>query len=184
MKRVKESTDSSPVKEIHKPIESPEEGRFLKRRTSMPGGLIQDEEVDEEKVIIPTRYKSWNPPETVNQKGPILSKENAPEKDKLEEFKAEKPVKKSQREEEKYESIIEKVMKRVLDQKINLIMEEIFTISPKFMQELKFFSEEEKKYLIYLKSPNIQDQIPIQELNIEYIMHYSCPLGMMEVTIG
>ncbi|MBW0542854.1 hypothetical protein O181_082569 [Austropuccinia psidii MF-1] len=180
----KESRDSLPVKEIHKPIESPEEGRFVKRRTSMPGGFIQDEEVDAEKFIIPTKYKSKNPPETVNQKGPILSHEKAPEKDKPEEFKAEKPVKKSQREEEKDESIIEKVMKRVLDQKINLIMEEIFTISPKFMQELKFLSEKEKNYLISLKSLNIQDQIPIQELNIEDKMHYSCPLGVMEVKIG
>ncbi|MBW0524668.1 hypothetical protein O181_064383 [Austropuccinia psidii MF-1] len=74
-------------------------------------------------------------------------------------------------------------MKKVLDQKINLTLEGILNISPEFIQELKF-SEEEKKHLISLKPPNIEDKIPIQELTMDDTMHYTCPLGIMEAKIG
>ncbi|MBW0467382.1 hypothetical protein O181_007097 [Austropuccinia psidii MF-1] len=106
----KESSDTLPVSKTPNPIESPEEGRFVKRRTSIPGGLIQNKEVDEENIIIPTKDKYKTTLETVDKKGPILPEEKEPEKDKQEEFKAvvkshkaEKTVKKSQREEKKDE---------------------------------------------------------------------------------
>ncbi|MBW0560258.1 hypothetical protein O181_099973 [Austropuccinia psidii MF-1] len=85
--------------------------------------------------------------------------------------------------------IVEKVINKVLDQKINLTLEEIFTISPRFMNELKFLSDREKKYLMSLKSINNEERVEDQEGNqqdiiIEERMHYACPLGMIEVSIG
>ncbi|MBW0467510.1 hypothetical protein O181_007225 [Austropuccinia psidii MF-1] len=102
----KQSAGSLPLKEIPKPIKSLEEGRFVKRRKGIPGGLIQNEDVDEGRVIITRKYKSKISLETYNHQEPILSKEKTPEKGNPEEFKAvvkshkaEKPVKKSQSEE-------------------------------------------------------------------------------------
>ncbi|MBW0555718.1 hypothetical protein O181_095433 [Austropuccinia psidii MF-1] len=71
-----------------------------------------------------------------------------------------------------------------MDQKINLTLEEIVTISPNFMQELKFLSNKERKYLMSLKSINSQEQTTTQEIIIKDKMHYSCPLGMIEVSVG
>ncbi|MBW0556514.1 hypothetical protein O181_096229 [Austropuccinia psidii MF-1] len=85
--------------------------------------------------------------------------------------------------------IVEKVMNKVLDQKINLSLEEILTISPRFMNELKFLSDTEKKYLMSLKSINNEEKVEDQEGNLQDIiieqrMYYAYPLGMIEVSIG
>ncbi|MBW0543169.1 hypothetical protein O181_082884 [Austropuccinia psidii MF-1] len=85
--------------------------------------------------------------------------------------------------------IVEKVINKVLDQKINLTLEEIFTISPRFMNELKFISDREKSYLMSLKSINNEERVEGQEVNLQDIiieerMHYASPLGMIEVSIG
>ncbi|MBW0521943.1 hypothetical protein O181_061658 [Austropuccinia psidii MF-1] len=71
-----------------------------------------------------------------------------------------------------------------MDQKINLTLEEIVTISPKFMQELKFLPDKERKYLMSLKSINSQEQTTTQEITIKDKMHYSRPLGIIEVSVG
>ncbi|MBW0516754.1 hypothetical protein O181_056469 [Austropuccinia psidii MF-1] len=75
-------------------------------------------------------------------------------------------------------------MEKVMDQKINLTLEEIVTISPKFMQKLKFLSDKERKYLMCLKASNSQEQPTTQELIIQDKMNYSCPVGMLEVSVG
>ncbi|MBW0537407.1 hypothetical protein O181_077122 [Austropuccinia psidii MF-1] len=85
--------------------------------------------------------------------------------------------------------IVEKVINKVLDQKINLTLGEILTISPRFMNELKFLSDREKKYLMSLKSINNEERGEDKEGNQQDIifeerMHYACPLGMIEVSIG
>ncbi|MBW0503104.1 hypothetical protein O181_042819 [Austropuccinia psidii MF-1] len=75
-------------------------------------------------------------------------------------------------------------MEKVVDQKINLTLEEIVTISPKFMQELKFLSDKERKYLMSLKSINSQEQTTTQKIIIQDKMNYSCPLGMIDISVG
>ncbi|MBW0464416.1 hypothetical protein O181_004131 [Austropuccinia psidii MF-1] len=75
-------------------------------------------------------------------------------------------------------------MKKVMDQKINLTLEEIVTLSSKFMQELKFLSDEEKKYSMSLKSINTKEQESSQEKIIKDKIYFSFPLGMMEILIG
>ena len=160
----------------------------IKKKTSIPGGLIEEEEAEEEKVIIPTKYKSSKPQEVIKPPEPTKPNPNTSAKEKETDKKAliklpkvevnKKPLV------EEEGSIIEKAMKKVMDQKINLTLEEIVTISPKFMQELKFLSDKERKYLMSLKSINSQEQTTTQEIAIQDKMHYSCPLGMIEVSVG
>ncbi|MBW0525734.1 hypothetical protein O181_065449 [Austropuccinia psidii MF-1] len=90
----------------------------IKKKTSIPGGFIE-----EEKVIIPTKYKSSKSEEVI--KPPELTKTNpnTSEKEKETDKKAliklpkvevnKKPLV------EEEGSIIEKAMKKVMDQKIN-----------------------------------------------------------------
>ncbi|MBW0548494.1 hypothetical protein O181_088209 [Austropuccinia psidii MF-1] len=152
----------------------------IKKKTIIPGGFIE-----EEKIIIPTKYKSSKSEEVVKPPEPTKPNPNTSEKEKETDKKAliklpkvgvnKKPLV------EEEGSIIEEVTKKVMDQKINLTLEEIVTISPKFMQELKFLSDKERKYLMSLKSINSQEQTTTQEIIIQDKMHYSCPLGMIEV---
>ncbi|MBW0525735.1 hypothetical protein O181_065450 [Austropuccinia psidii MF-1] len=53
-----------------------------------------------------------------------------------------------------------------------------------FMQESKFLSDKERKYLMSLKSINSKEQTTTQEIIIKDDMHYSCPLVMIEVSVG
>ncbi|MBW0491881.1 hypothetical protein O181_031596 [Austropuccinia psidii MF-1] len=98
--------------------------------------------------------------------------------------KEDRAVIKPKKEDKEEVPIVEKVINKVLDQKINLTLEEIFTISPTFMNELKFLSDREKKYLMSLKSINNIEIVEDQEGNqkdiiIEERMHYACPLEMI-----
>ncbi|MBW0541521.1 hypothetical protein O181_081236, partial [Austropuccinia psidii MF-1] len=166
--KAKRQSQSLPKKEVNKPQET------LKKKTSIPGGFIDDEHHEEEKVIIPTRYKSPRPS--------AIDKES-------EEPKEDREVLKPKNEDKEEVPIVEKVINKVLDQEINLTLEEIFPISPRFMNELKFVSDREKKYLMSLKSINNEEIVEDQEGNqkdiiIEERMHYVCPLGMIEVSIG
>ncbi|MBW0546816.1 hypothetical protein O181_086531 [Austropuccinia psidii MF-1] len=109
----------------------------IKKKTCIPGGFIEDE-AEEGKVIIPIKYKSSKSEEVF--KPPELTKTNpnTSEKDKESDKKALIKLPKVEVDKnplvEKEGSIIEKAMKKVMDQKINLTLEEIVTISPKFMQ--------------------------------------------------
>ncbi|MBW0542330.1 hypothetical protein O181_082045 [Austropuccinia psidii MF-1] len=160
----------------------------IKKKTSIPGGFIEEEEAEEEKFIISTKYKSSKPEEVVKPPEATKPSPGVPAKEKETHRKAliklpKVEVKKKPFIEEEG-SRIEKAMKKDMDQKINLTLEEIVTISPKFMQELIFLSGKERKYLMSLKSINSQEQTTTQELIIQDKMHYSFPLGMIEVSVG
>ncbi|MBW0540084.1 hypothetical protein O181_079799 [Austropuccinia psidii MF-1] len=76
-------------------------------------------------------------------------------------------------------------MNKASDQKFNLTLEEILTISPRLMEEMKFLSESEKKYLMSLKYINTEEQeLPQEKIIVIDKIHFSCPLGMMEILIG
>ncbi|MBW0542001.1 hypothetical protein O181_081716 [Austropuccinia psidii MF-1] len=157
-------------------------------KASIPGGFIEEEEAEEEKVIIPKKYKSSKPEEVVKPPEPTQPKPTAPAKEKEIYNKALIKLPKMEVNNkpliEEGGSIIEKVMKKVMDQKIDLTLEEIVTISPKCIQELKFLSDKERKYLMSLESINNQEQTTTQEIIIQDKMHYYCPLGMIEVSVG
>ncbi|MBW0570624.1 hypothetical protein O181_110339 [Austropuccinia psidii MF-1] len=54
----------------------------IKKKTSIPGGFIEEEEVEEEKVIIPTKYKSSKPQEVIKPPEPTQPKLTPPAKEK------------------------------------------------------------------------------------------------------
>ncbi|MBW0566194.1 hypothetical protein O181_105909 [Austropuccinia psidii MF-1] len=81
-------------------------------------------------------------------------------------------------------SIIKIFMKKLMDQKIHITLEETITILPKIMQELKFLSQKERKYSMYIKPIDSEDKPPTQEIIIQEKMHYSCPLEIIEVSVG
>ncbi|MBW0539223.1 hypothetical protein O181_078938 [Austropuccinia psidii MF-1] len=82
--------------------------------------------------------------------------------------------------------IIEHVMKKILEQEINLTLEEILSISLTFIDKLQNLTTLEKEVI---KSVNMSD-IQERPLSLKIKDHdtprlnYACPLGFMEVFIG
>ncbi|MBW0552585.1 hypothetical protein O181_092300 [Austropuccinia psidii MF-1] len=167
------------------PVQSKE---VIKKKVSFPGGYIEEEDTEEgERVIIPSKYKEAKEPNIIKEP------ESKPvQQPILEVIKEKTPVKKQESEklfsklthkdsaprkllikEEDGESIIEKVMKKFLDQKIHLTLEGILTISPSFTDQLKFLSEKGKKYLMSMKSINNQEQLVTPE---EVIIDKKCTM--------
>ncbi|MBW0549666.1 hypothetical protein O181_089381 [Austropuccinia psidii MF-1] len=187
--KAKAQSQPLPKEEVNKPQET------FKKKTSIPGGFIDDEDNEEEKVIIPTRYKSPRPSEIKKESNVAIPKSKTPQqpideiKTIIKALKEDRIAVKSRKEDKEEVPIVEKVINKVLDQEINLTLEEIFTISPRFMNELRILSDREKKYLMSLKSINNEERVEDQEGNqqdiiIEERMHDACPLGMIEVSIG
>ncbi|MBW0555869.1 hypothetical protein O181_095584 [Austropuccinia psidii MF-1] len=78
------------------------------------------------------------------------------------------------------------IIKKVLEQKINLTLEQILVMSPKFFNQLKNLSEEEKKSISSIDTKEIQTKLMSHHLgNYEQPkLHYSCPLRFMQVWVG
>ncbi|MBW0498408.1 hypothetical protein O181_038123 [Austropuccinia psidii MF-1] len=153
--KAKAQSQPLPAREVTQPQE------ILKRKTSIPGGFIDNDDQQEEKLIIPTRYKSPRPSEFNKEEEVAIHKNKTPQEQPIDEIeslikapKEERIAIKPKKEDKEEVPIVEKVIKKFLDQKIKLTLEEIFSISPRFMNELKFLSGREKKYLISLKSIN------------------------------
>ncbi|MBW0529378.1 hypothetical protein O181_069093 [Austropuccinia psidii MF-1] len=82
--------------------------------------------------------------------------------------------------------IIEHVMKKILEQKINITLEEILSMSPTFIEKLQSSTTQEKEVIKSVNTSNIQERL--LSLNLwDYFtprLNYACPLGFMEVFIG
>ncbi|MBW0562683.1 hypothetical protein O181_102398 [Austropuccinia psidii MF-1] len=78
------------------------------------------------------------------------------------------------------------IFKKVLDQKINLTLEQILVMSPKFFDQLKNLLEEEKKSINSIDKKEIQTKLINHHLgNYEQQkLYYACPLGFMQVYLG
>ncbi|MBW0583485.1 hypothetical protein O181_123200 [Austropuccinia psidii MF-1] len=82
--------------------------------------------------------------------------------------------------------IIEHVMKKILEQKINLTLEEILSMSPTFIDKLQNLTTQEKEVIKSVNTSNIQERllsVKLQDYDTPRL-HYACPLGFMEVFIG
>ncbi|MBW0559731.1 hypothetical protein O181_099446 [Austropuccinia psidii MF-1] len=84
------------------------------------------------------------------------------------------------------QGIMAQIIKKVLDHKINLTLEQILVMSPKFFNQLKNLSEEEKKSINSIDTKEIQTKLINHHLgNYEHSkLHYACPLGFMQVYLG
>ncbi|MBW0579973.1 hypothetical protein O181_119688 [Austropuccinia psidii MF-1] len=115
----------------------------INKRPNIPGAYIEYEQKEEEKTIIPTKYK----PQLVKNEKEILPQE--PKIDQTED--TQEPMNKVNErkiiKEEKLDiqEIMAQIIKKVLDQKINLTLEQTLVMSPRFFNKLKNLSEEEKK---------------------------------------
>ncbi|MBW0526952.1 hypothetical protein O181_066667 [Austropuccinia psidii MF-1] len=126
--KLKTKSQQLPSKETIQPKET------IIKKPSIPGGYIENDEPKEERVMIPTKYKSQKSPEINKLPEPSTPKTQTPLKNKLEQEnkvilkKEEQLIKRPPVKGNDGEPIIVKFLNRVLDQKINLTLEEILTI--------------------------------------------------------
>ncbi|MBW0475297.1 hypothetical protein O181_015012 [Austropuccinia psidii MF-1] len=81
--------------------------------------------------------------------------------------------------------IIEHVMKKILEQKMNITLEEILSISPRFIDKLQSLTTQESVVLKLANTSNIQGRLLSFKLRDYHtpVFYYACPLVFMEVLI-
>ncbi|MBW0529604.1 hypothetical protein O181_069319, partial [Austropuccinia psidii MF-1] len=169
-------TQQEDKNEVHKPF-----------KKKIPGSYHEEDESEEEiRVLIPTKYKKKQEgKELDNDDIEIISKEKNNEVLIQDSQKMELKNKvKSTANNPKL--IIEHVMKKILEQKINLTLEEILSISPTFIDKLQNLTTQEREVIKSVNTSNIQERLLSSKL-WDYDtprLHYACPLGFMEVFIG
>ncbi|MBW0477242.1 hypothetical protein O181_016957 [Austropuccinia psidii MF-1] len=157
-----------------------------KKKEAIPGTYIEEEkdEKDEERVIIPTKFQSSNIPKPDQPEEEI---ENIANKNEDEEIpKEEKKFRKPQKKQVETKLEIDKIIKKIMQQKINLTIEEILRMSPNFVHKLQELSEKDKEKIKSLNSMDIQERIltfGFKEIPKPKI-YYACPLGFIEIFIG
>ncbi|MBW0519075.1 hypothetical protein O181_058790 [Austropuccinia psidii MF-1] len=143
----------------------------------------EDEAEEEIRVSIPTKYKK-------TQEGKEVENIEIISKDKNKEV----PRQDSQMMELKNKVksiannskiIIEHVMKKILEQKINLTLEELLSMSQTFIAKLQNLTTQEKEVMKEVNTSNIQEILLFLKLWDYDIprLHYACPLGFMKVFI-
>ncbi|MBW0533168.1 hypothetical protein O181_072883 [Austropuccinia psidii MF-1] len=131
--------------------ESPNKEDSQSKKTILPGTYHEDEAEEEIKIIVPTKYKDKHTTRNETFEGTeIKEKENVEEEgDKLNKrmvhHKTEKKEFIKDKKEFKPKLAIENVIKKILEQKINLILEEILSVSPTFIPRMQGISLEEKE---------------------------------------
>ncbi|MBW0581874.1 hypothetical protein O181_121589 [Austropuccinia psidii MF-1] len=113
-----------------------------KKRAEISGTYIEEEK-EEERVIIPTKFQNSDIPKPDQPEEDIenIAKKNEDQEITKEEKKLRKPPKKPV--ETKLE--IDKIIKKIMQQKINLTIEESLRMSPNFVHKLQELSEKDKE---------------------------------------
>ncbi|MBW0551006.1 hypothetical protein O181_090721 [Austropuccinia psidii MF-1] len=153
------------------------------KKAAIPGNYIEEEK-DEERVMIPTEFQNSNISKTDQPEEEIenIANKNEDEDNAKEENKFRKPQNKQV--ETKLE--IDKIIKKIMQQKINLTIEETLRISPNVVHKVQELSEKDKEKIRSLNSIDFQERLlsfgfkEIPKIKI----HYACPLGFMEIFIG
>ncbi|MBW0472580.1 hypothetical protein O181_012295 [Austropuccinia psidii MF-1] len=145
-----------------------------------------DEEEEEIRVLIPTKYKKTKEGKEVdNYDIEIISKEK--NKDVLRQNSQRMELKnKVKSTANTLKLIIEHVMKKILEQKINPTLEEILSMSPTFIDKLQNLTTHGKEVIKSFNTSNIQERLLSVKLRDYDIprLQYACPLGFMEVFMG
>ncbi|MBW0551643.1 hypothetical protein O181_091358 [Austropuccinia psidii MF-1] len=153
-----------------------------RKKPAIPGMYIEEEK-DEERVIIPTKFQNSNIPKTDQPEEEI---ENMANKSEDEDIPKEKKVRKPQKKQVEGKLEIDKTIIKIMQQKINLTIEEIFRISLNFVHKLQESSEKDKEKIKSLNSMDIQERLlafGFKEIPNPKI-HYACPLGFIQIFIG
>ncbi|MBW0554889.1 hypothetical protein O181_094604 [Austropuccinia psidii MF-1] len=97
-----------------------------------------------------------------------------------------KKVRKPQKKQVEGKLEIDKIIKKIMQKKINFTIEEILRMSPNFVHKLQELSEKDKEKIKSLNSMDLQEILltfGFKEIP-KPIIHYACPLGFMEIFIG
>ncbi|MBW0525675.1 hypothetical protein O181_065390 [Austropuccinia psidii MF-1] len=155
------------------------------KRTNIPGAHNEDEQKEAEKTIIQTKYKK---PQQVQSEKEIPFQEPQIDHtknthDSIKKFNESRITKEKKLD---IQEIMAQIIKKVLDQKINFTLEQILFISPKFCNQLKSLSEEEKNSISSIDTKQIQTKlIKLHLSNYEQPKApYAGPLGFMQVYSG
>ncbi|MBW0558365.1 hypothetical protein O181_098080 [Austropuccinia psidii MF-1] len=114
-------------------MERQSQSKELKKKAAIPGTYIEEEK-EEERVIIPTKFQNSNIPKPDQPEGEI---ENIANKNDEEISKEEKKLRKPQKQQVETILEIDKIIKKIMQQKINLTLEEILRMSPNFVHKLQ-----------------------------------------------
>ncbi|MBW0537127.1 hypothetical protein O181_076842 [Austropuccinia psidii MF-1] len=108
----------------------------INERPNIPEAYIEDEQKEEEKPIISTKYKK---PQLVPNENDIPSQQPKIDhtKNTQESIKKVNERQIIKEEELDIQETMTQIIKKVIDQKINLTLEQILVISPKFFNQLK-----------------------------------------------
>ncbi|MBW0567077.1 hypothetical protein O181_106792 [Austropuccinia psidii MF-1] len=154
-----------------------------KKNKAIPGTYIEEEK-EEERVIIPTKFQNSNIPKPDQPEEEI---ENISNNDEYEEIpKEEKKLRKPQNKKAETKLEIDKIIKKIMQQKISLTIEEMLRMSPNFIHKLQELSEKDKEKIKSLNSIDLQERLLTfgsKEIPKPKI-HYDFPLGFMEIFIG
>ncbi|MBW0569721.1 hypothetical protein O181_109436 [Austropuccinia psidii MF-1] len=162
------------------------------KKPILPGTYHEDEAEEEMKIIVPTKYKDKHTKRDEKFEGTeSKEKENVEEEsDKLNKkmvyHKTENKEVLKDKKELKPKLAIENVIKKILEQKINLTLKEILSVSPAFIHRLQGISLKEKETLKSVNTLEIEeDFIYIRIKDFEKPrLNYSCPLGFMQLFVG
>ncbi|MBW0531239.1 hypothetical protein O181_070954 [Austropuccinia psidii MF-1] len=82
--------------------------------------------------------------------------------------------------------IVEDVIKKIVEQKIDLTLEEILTMSPTFIDKVQNLTTQGKEVIKSVNMSNIQERLLSSKKHNHDTprLHYACPLRFMEVFIG
>ncbi|MBW0570458.1 hypothetical protein O181_110173 [Austropuccinia psidii MF-1] len=162
--------------ETHKPFKRKIKGAYHK----------EDEAEEEIRVLFPTKYKKTQEGKEVDDDNiKIISRNKNKEglRQELQKMELKDKVKSTAN---NPKLIIEHVMEKILEQKINLTLEEILSMSPTFIDKLQNLTTQEKEVIKSVNTSNIQERLLSVKL-WDYDtprLHYACPLGFMEVFFG
>ncbi|MBW0546704.1 hypothetical protein O181_086419 [Austropuccinia psidii MF-1] len=126
-----------------------------KEKAAIPGTYVEEKE--EERVIIPTKFQNSNIPKSDQPAEEIENITNNNEDEKIP--KEEKKFRKPQKKQVETKLEIDKIIKKIMQQKINLTIEEILRMSPNFVHKLQELSKKDKEKIKSLNSMDLQERL-------------------------
>ncbi|MBW0518644.1 hypothetical protein O181_058359 [Austropuccinia psidii MF-1] len=126
-----------------------------RKKSFIPGTYIEEKE--EEGVINPNKFQNSNIPKPDKPEEEIDNIVNNNEDEEIP--KEEKKCRKPQKKQVETKLKIDKIIKKIMQQKINLTIEELLRMTPNFVHKLQELSEKDKEKLKSLNSMDLQGRV-------------------------
>ncbi|MBW0463653.1 hypothetical protein O181_003368 [Austropuccinia psidii MF-1] len=153
-----------------------------KKKEAIPRTYIEYKK-EEERVIIPTKFQNSNIHKPDQPEEEI---ENICNKNEDEEMPKEKKFRKTQNKQAETKLEIDKIIKKIMQQNMNLTIEHNLRMSPNFVHKFQELSKKDKEKTKSLSSMDLQEillKLGFKEIPKPKI-HYACPLRFMEIFNG